>query len=262
MRWDSSFRRTFMGASALFALAILSPGLLVASEWLCRENDDYCAEINGEVAPDARFFLPIDPEDRMVVDFPSLSVSAVINLQTRKVVTVPRSSLNLEEKVEGVVRVSVIIPAYAPNSALLREKGDYLSSFQLGNAVVHVQKASKCRPPDPIPTMPPAGDDPSARKCLIRDTRPIQATAGCTKAAFLRNTCGQPVYAAVRSTQHLLSGTLPQTSTLMLAPGAEVSLGCVWMSGAMAPTDYDVVAASFPQKPSSSDGQAHGSTRH
>ena len=251
-----------MGGSALFALAILSPGLLGASEWVCRETDDYCAEINGESAPDVRFFFETgEGGQRMLVDFSSLGMSAVINLLSRKVVTVPRSSLKLEEANEGLFKVSVIIPAYAPNSALSTEKGE-IPRFQLGSAEVRVQKASKCRPaPSPIPAAPPAGDDPTARKCLIRDTRLIQATAGCTKAAFLRNTCDQPVIAAVRSVQHLFSGTLPQNSTLLLAPGAEHPLGCVWMSGATAPTNYEVVAASFPQKPSSSDGQGRGSAR-
>ncbi len=252
--------------AGLLALSVLAPVSVTAAEWICRESSDYCAEINGAVVQDARFFTN-EGKEKLVVELPSLSMTALINMKSRKVITVPQESLKLEES-EGAYRIAVPNPSEAPANTLSID-GE-VTRFKVKDAEVHVLKASSCRPPVESPgpggipvaaAPPPVTDDLQARKCLQRDARPLRNTAGCLKAAYLRNSCSQPVVAVIRSTQHLFSGTLPQAATLVLPPGAEYELGCFWMSGATAPTDYEVAAAMFQPQPSH-DSPNRGPARH
>jgi hypothetical protein len=257
MTWKTLFRRAFPAAAALVALAALAPVPLAAGELVCRASSDYCAEVNGAYVPAARFFVT-DTKGRFLVDIPSLSMSVLINRKTKKAVAVPRSSIK-HEAADGVVRLAVPIPSDAPGYALSID-GPVLR-FQVDTSEVRVLKASSCQPiVMPIWTAAPVTDDSSARRCLHQEARPLSATPSCMKGAYVKNSCDVPVVAVVRSTQHLFSGTLPETSTIVLPPGVEHSLGCVWSSGAMAPSVYELRAAGFLPRPPVSEARDRGAT--
>jgi hypothetical protein len=259
-------RHTLTIAVGLLALSLLAPVSVAAAEWICRESSDYCAEVDGAVVPDARFCVN-DNKEKLVVELPSLSMTALINMKAGKVMTAPQGSLKPDEG-EGTFRVAVPNPSDAPANTLSID-GE-VTRFKVKDSEVHVLKASSCRSPveSPVPgaisvvTPPPVTDDLQARKCLQRDARPTRNTAGCLKVAYLRNSCGQPIVVVIRSTQHLFSGNLPQSATLVLPQGAEYELGCFWMSGATAPTDYEVAAAMFQPKPPAPDAGGHAPAKH
>jgi hypothetical protein len=66
---------------------------------------------------------------------------------------------------------------------------------------------------------------------------------------YLINTCDARVAAQIGRTEHLFSGPLPQTFSVVVPPKAEHPLGCAWWSGAMAPTDHRLLAAGFLDPP-------------
>lgn len=222
--------------------ANVAPVIPVVGEALVlRACDTYCAEINGAYAPDVRFFST-DPKGRLLVDLPSLSTSALLTLKAQKLVTLPRSSFKLEAEKSKAVLVDPVSPE-APVSSL--SMGGPAWSFKINDSEVRILKASECHPVvAALPPNDPVTDDLKAKKCLHQDTRPIRTT-DCTKGAFLRNSCDTPVVAVVQITQHLFSGTLPQTSTVVIPPGVDYPLGCVWSSGAMGPANFDILAAAF-----------------
>ena len=219
----------------------------VAGEALVlRASDTYCAEINGAYAPDARFFTT-EHKSRVLVDLPSLSASALLTLKAQKLVTLPRSSFKLEADKSKAVLVDPV-SLEAPVSSL--SMGSAVWSFKINDSEVRILKASECAPViTSFPSTEPLTDDPNARKCLHRDTRPKQMV-GCTNSVFLRNSCDLPVVVVVQTTQHLFSGNLPETSTVVIPPRVDHLLGCVWSSGAMGPANYDILAAAFTKHPS------------
>lgn len=257
MEWKTPFRRAFPVAAGFVAVAALANAPLTPGETVCRASSDYCAELNGAYAPDARFFAT-DTNGRLLVDIPSLSMSVLINAKTRKAVTIPRSSLK-HQAADGVVRLPDSLPPHARAYALSIDGP--VMRFQIDTSEVRVLKAAGCRPiVNPSWTAAPVTDDSSARRCLHQEARPLAPTLGCTKGAYLRNSCDVPVVAVVQSTQHLMSGTLPETSTILLPPGVTHSLGCAWPSGAMAPVVYEVRAAAFLPRPTASEAADRGAT--
>jgi len=222
--------------------ANVAPVIPVAGEALVlRACDTYCAEINGAYAPDVRFFST-DPKGRLLVDLPSMSTSALLTLKAQKLVTLPRSSFKLEADKSKAALVDQVSPE-APVSSL--SMGGSAWSFKVNDSEVRILKASQCRPVvAELPLNEPVTDDLKAKKCLHQDSRPIRTT-DCTNGAFLRNSCDVPVVAVVQITQHLFSGTLPQTTSVVIPPGVDYPLGCVWSSGAMGPANFDILAAAF-----------------
>src|SRR5262249_3128161 len=176
----------------------------------------------------------------------SMSLTVLVERKTQKVTALPAESLEREAG-DSVLRVVEPIPPDAPTYPLSID-GPILR-FEVDDTEVRFLKASDCRPAVvPAWTSAPVTDDPAARRCLHREEKPITATAGCMKTASLKNSCDAAVVAVVRTTQHLLSGELPQTTTLVIPPGVEQPLGCVWNSGAKAPAVYDLLAAPVPPK--------------
>ena len=95
----------------------------------------------------------------------------------------------------------------------------------------------------------PASDAP-AKACLRLESRSaVPGTPGCTKSVDVRNSCDVHVVADIRRTQHLFSGTSREVFPVVIPAGGEVSLGCAWWSGAMAPAEHELVAARFFEAP-------------
>jgi hypothetical protein len=238
----------------------VSPAIPVAGqELVLRASNDYCAEIDGAHAPDARFFTT-EPKGRLLIDLPSLSRSALVTLNAQKLVTLPRSTFKLEAGESKARLVGQIAPETLVSSLVM---GESAWSFKINHAEVRILEASKCLPVVPRPPPgEPVTDDPEAKKCLHQDSRPIPETAGCTKGVFLRNSCDVPVVAVVQITMHLFSGTLPQTTSVVIPPGVDHPLGCAWSRGAMGPENYEVLTAAFAAKtPGPRPGQ-RGSAKH
>jgi hypothetical protein len=211
-----------------------------------RVSPDYCAEIDGTYAPDARVFVT-DAKGRFLIDLPSLSTGVLVNTKSKTAVRISRWSMKYDGG-DGACRLSDPVPSDAPTFEMSEDGPDL--RLRIDTSEVRLLKSSKCHSTvTPYWTGASVTDDSSARRCLHREERPLRDTPGCTKGAFLKNSCEVPVIAVVRTTQHLFSGTLPETSSVVVPPGAEHSLGCVWSTGAMAPSDFDLLAAAFLPKP-------------
>jgi hypothetical protein len=241
------FRDALPRSTGIVALAALA-SLATAPpppELALQANTNYCVEIDGSYAPDARCFTTKD-RGKFLVDIPSLSMTALIDVKTKKAVSIASSSIEREAG-DSRVRLSDPVPADAPAYEVSTE-GEALR-FQVDKSEVRVQKASNCWPV----VMPglkagPITDDPSARACVHMQEKPITPTAGCSKEASVKNTCDRPVLAVIHSIQRLTSGSLPEDSSVLIPPGGEYPLGCAWSSGAMAPTVHEVRAAQFLPK--------------
>jgi hypothetical protein len=106
-------------------------------------------------------------------------------------------------------------------------------------------------------------DGAPATACVKMTSRSaVAGTSCCARFLYLKNSCNVDVVTAVRRTQHLFSGTLRQVFPLVVPAGGEQSLGCAWWSGAMASTEYELLAARSlapPDRPG--HREHHGSTR-
>jgi hypothetical protein len=245
MRSKSLFQCTFPELAALLALAALGPVPVAAADLVFRARPDSCVEVDGAFAPDARL-LKTDGDGKFLVDIPSLSVSVLVNVKTRKAVTIPPSLIE-REAADSRIRLVGPVPSDSPTSELSVE-GQVLR-FAIDESEVRAHLESSCQAAVvPGWTAGPITDDSSARRCVHLEDKPIQETAGCLKVTTLKNSCDVPIMVVVLSTQHLLSGDLPETSSLVIPPGGNHTLGCAWASGATSPTAYELRAAAFLSK--------------
>ena len=97
-------------------------------------------------------------------------------------------------------------------------------------------------------TAHPQAAGPDARACVSLQTRPATGVPGCTRFVYVRNSCDAPVVALVQRTEHLMTGTLPQSFDTVVPPG-EQWIGCAWWSGAMAPAKHELLGASYLHAP-------------
>lgn len=248
---------TWRDLVALTLPVLFSPASALADDVLCTASHDHCAEVEGSIASDAKLYTT-DTKGRFLLQIPSRSMNVLVDLKGGKAVAVPVSSIRPEDA-DGVVRLTETPAPDAPASTVSAD-GD-VWRFTIDSAEIRILKGAACRPaavPPPIaappPTPAPGADDPEARKCLRFEAKPIKPTAGCTKTASLTNTCDAQVAATVLSTQHLFSGTLPQTTSIVVPPRTEHPVGCAWPSGATAPTEFTVLAAAFTNRPGGSPG--------
>jgi hypothetical protein len=258
MRTRSLLQRACLDAAAFLALAVLLPTSVVFAEWTFRPKSDSCVEVDGAYAQGAQL-LTAEGSSKVLVDIPSLSTTVLINMKTEKAVKVPPSLIK-RDAADGRIRVVGPVPSDA-SACELSIEGPVLR-FRVDGSEVRAHQDSSCQPAVvPGWTAGPITDDPAARKCLHLEEKPIAATAGCLKVESLRNSCDAPVMAVVLTTQHLLSGTLPETSSVLIPPGSQYSLGCAWSSGATSPTVFEVRAAAFLPKTKPAAGRT-GSTGH
>src|SRR5262245_28817315 len=244
MRTKSLLECACPGAAAFLTLAVLLPLPVAFADWTFRAKPDSCVEVNGTYAQDAQL-LTADGSSKVLVDIPSLSTVVLVNVNTLRVVKIPPSLIK-RDATDG--RVRLVGPVPSEPACELSIEGPVLH-FRINESEVRAHQDSSCQPAVvPSWTAGPITDDPSARKCLHLEGKPIAATAGCLKVESLRNSCDEGVVAVVLSTQHLFSGTLPDTSTILIPPSAEYSLGCAWSSGATSPTTFEVRAAAFPPR--------------
>ena len=258
MRSKSLFQRTCLGVAALLALAALAPVPTAAAEWVFRSKPDTCVEVDGAYAPDARL-LKTDSSSKLLVDIPSLSVSVLVSVKTKKAVKIPPSLIK-RESTDSRIRLVGPVSSDAPASELSVE-GQVLR-FGIDKSEVLVLMDSICQAVVAPGITGPITDDSSARKCVHMEDKPIRETAGCLKVTSLRNSCDVPVLVVVLSTQHLFSGELPETSSIVIPPSGNHALGCAWASGATAPTAYELRAAAFLSKRTTPAGRETGSTGH
>jgi len=158
-----------------------------ASEVVCRANYDFCVEVNGAYPPDARFFVA-ETRGKFLVDIPSQSKSVLIDLPTRRAVSVPRDNIK-PAGADGVVRVANPGLAGAPAYALQIE-GPVLR-FQADAAKVRVLKVTeRAAQVGPITIEALAADrpeyregmkayrpDPVAIEALKKSRKPIEIEA-------------------------------------------------------------------------------------
>jgi hypothetical protein len=241
-------------AAALLTLAAADPAPVAPPAIEFRPSTDYCAEVDGAYTPDARFFATA-AVGKFLIDLPSLSKTLLVDPKTRKAVQVPESSLK-RERDDGIVRLIEPVPQDA--SAYDLSIDGSVTRVRIDDSDVVVRNGSSCLPVlTQAITVGPITEDSSARRCVQQEARATGAASGCAKNAYLKNSCNAAVVVVVLITQHLHSGTLPDTPTVVLPPGAEHSLGCVWPSGAMAPSTYDLRAVAFLEKKSPSGSRQH-----
>ena len=107
----------------------------------------------------------------------------------------------------------------------------------------------------------PGSNAPAARACVSLESRPAAGIPGCAQSVYIRNSCGAPVLAVVQRTEHLMTGTLPQSFDVTVPPG-EQWLGCSWWSGAMAPANNENAGAAYPEPATPPHGRHNQRPNH
>jgi thiol-disulfide isomerase/thioredoxin len=144
MTLKRSIRRALFLLAALAFAATAAPLPLVAApdEVVCHANYDFCIEVDGSFPPDARFFVG-DARGKFLVDIPSQQKSLLIDLPSKKAVSVPRNNVK-PGKVAGELLVTdpgaQASPAYA-----LSIEGPILR-FNTDTSKVRILKVTE-RPP-------------------------------------------------------------------------------------------------------------------
>jgi thiol-disulfide isomerase/thioredoxin len=157
----TAFPCAIMVAATLAVMAALVPAPAAAADVVCRANYDFCVEVNGAYPPDARFFVA-ETRGKFLVDIPSQSKSVLIDLPTRRAVSVPRASIK-PDGADGVVRIADPGLAGTPAYALSIE-GPVLR-FQADAAKVRVLKVTEREPQvGPITLEALAADRPEYRE--------------------------------------------------------------------------------------------------
>jgi hypothetical protein len=147
--------------------------------------------------------------------------------------------------VDGTLRVPDRGPRGGPDYSLAIEG----TGLSIQTATSRVRVLAIGSPGAVRPGTSPPADGTAAKDCLRLEARPVTGVTGCMKFVFLRNSCDAPVVAGVQRTEHLFSGRNTQAARHVVpALGAE-SVGCWWWSGAMAPTEVDVISAAFVGAP-------------
>lgn len=239
-------RQAFPAVALVAALAALAAGPAGAAEVACRESRDYVVEVDGKYPPDARFYES-DTNGTFLVDIPSLSKSLLIDLPAGRAVPVPRANLR-RETIDGTLRVREPGGSDAPTSRLTTE-GEVVS-FQIDSVRVRLLRSpERPRRAGSTGAQEPAAAGAPADSCLGITSRPALGIPSCSKWVYIRNSCTARVVATVQRTEHLLTGNLPQAFSVVVPAASEQSLGCSWWSGAMAPTEYELLGARFVDPP-------------
>jgi hypothetical protein len=253
-------RATLGVAAIIVAGAVLGDFQARAVEIACRENGDFIVEVDGEYPRDAQFYSS-DTNGMFLVDIPSRSETFLLDLQVGQAFPVPRAGLR-RETIDGTLRVRV--PGRSDGSGSRLAVDSAVMAFQADTSKVRVVKAFG-RPPDAGSrrTRGPAPEGAPARSCLRIESRPVVGIPGCGRYVHLVNTCDDYVAAQVGRVEHLFSGPLPQTFSVIVPPRAEHTLGCAWWSGGMAPTEHELLAAAFLEVPAAPAPEGrHDSARH
>jgi thiol-disulfide isomerase/thioredoxin len=138
-------RRALLLLAALLmaAPAALVPLTAAPDEVVCRPNYDFCIEVDGAYPADARFYVG-DARGKFLVDIPSQQKSLLIDLPSKKAVTVARNNVKPDSTTAGALRVvdpgAAASPAYA-----LSIEGPILR-FNTDTSKVRILKVTE-RPP-------------------------------------------------------------------------------------------------------------------
>jgi hypothetical protein len=235
-------RSRFQVAAALVAMSVIVTVVARPGRVVCHASEDYDVAVDGVIQPGARVFLP-DTRFAYLIDIPSLSYGFLLDVTTKKAFAISRWDLKPGDT-SDVLRAAV--PETSSASYPLSVEGNYLH-FQTETSEVRLMKGlqhpSSTKPGgDPKPITPSA----EARACLRLESLPAPVgTPGCAKFVYLKNLCNVQVVVDMSRTDHLLSGTLPQTFRVIVAKAGEQSVGCEWWSGATAPTEHTILSAAF-----------------
>ena len=250
-------RCRYQVAAALVALSAIVSVPARPGEVICHASQDYDVMVDGVIQPGARVFVP-EARFTYLIDVPSLSNDYLVDVTAQKAFAISRWDLK-PGNTSDVLRAAVPETSGA-SSYTVSVEGDVLR-FRNGTSEVRLVKAAERS------SFPGSGGDPKpitpsaeARACLQIKSLPAPVgTPGCAKFVYLGNTCNVPVVADMSKTEHLLSGTLPHTYRLIVAPAAAQSLGCEWWSGATAPSENAILSAGFLPEPGK---HGHGSKDH
>jgi hypothetical protein len=276
----------------VFALAGLMALPAAAATWRFRAEEHSQIEANGQEQADARL-LVTDAPGRYLVDLPSESKCVLIDVSSGSAILLMRNEV---KRVKGNgpggailvdQRSALDTPSYA-----LHTEGQALE-FQTDISFVHVELprpsseaevdgAEKMEVPpaaaspelpavvgvsmvteSPGSWTPSATGSDAARACVRLDASPSSLTPACTKSVYVRNSCDTAVVALIRETQHLMSGSLSETISVLVPPNGTNWVGCSWWSGAMAPAMHDLIGAGFLEPPPHHErGGHHGGKTH
>jgi hypothetical protein len=225
---------------ALVAIAAIVPVRANPADLVCHASSEYDVQVDGVYQPNARVFM-LETPGKFLIDIPSLANALLVDLPKKKAVAISRWNIKPGET-SDVLRVAVPETSKTSSYDVVVE-GPNLR-LRSENSEVLVTKVGK-RPP---PGGAEAAYTPSAeaRACLRWESLPAPVgTPGCAKFVYLRNSCDAPVVAQVSRTEHLTSGTLPQTFQVVVPAQSGQSIGCEWWSGAMAPSEQTLLGAGF-----------------
>lgn len=131
-----------LAAFALAAAAAPVPLEAASNEVVCRANYDFCIEVDGTFPPDARFYVG-DARGKFLVDIPSKEKSLLIDLPSKKAVTVARNNVK-PDTTAGVVRV--VDPGVSGSPAYALSIEGPILRFNTDTSKVRILKVTE-RPP-------------------------------------------------------------------------------------------------------------------
>jgi len=178
----TAFPCAILAAAMLTVMAAVAPAPAAAAEVVCRANYDFCVEVNGVYPPDARF-LVAETRGKFLVDIPSQAKSVLIDMPTRRAVSVPREGLKVDGAT-GLVRVTDTGGAGAPAYALSIEGP--VMRFDADTSKVRILKVTERAPlVGPVTIEALAADRPEYRegmKAYTPDPVAIEALKKSKKA--------------------------------------------------------------------------------
>lgn len=243
---------------ALVAIAAIVPVRATPAELVCHASSEFDVQVDGIYQPDARVFV-LETPGELLIDIPSLANELLVELGTKKVVAISRWNIKPGATNDDI---RVVVPETSKTSSYEMTIDGQNLHLRSENSEVVITKVGK-RPPPAAPAGAGTPFNPSveARACLRWESLPAPVgTPGCGKFVYLRNSCDVPVVANVSRTEHLMTGTLPQTFQVVVPAQGEQSIGCDWWSGAMAPSEHALLDAGF--LPEAGRRHAHGGKDH
>jgi hypothetical protein len=261
-------------AAALSALALPVAAAGGGSELVFRPLEscapDPCViEVNGESRADARLFATKE-WGLYIVELPSESKEVLLDARSGKAILLMPSEVQRRTNKKDEETLHLDPRTSLGEGSYTLDKDGGKVAFKTDISEVHVtlppREAKKAdaaatpapavtgtatsAPAPPAPeTAPAAPPSDEARACVRLETRPTPGIPGCSKSVYLKNTCDTPVAVTLHRTEHLMTGTVPETFGAAAPPATEEWIGCAWWSGATAPAQHDIVSAAFLERP-------------
>jgi hypothetical protein len=265
----------------ILVCAALLSSPAAAANWKFRADEQARIEVNGDAQTDARI-LATDAPGIYLVELPFESKVVLVDVRSRSAILLMRHEVK-RVKSEGrgdVILIDQRSGLGTPSYSLSLGSDGLAFDFKTDISSVHVDLPRPKSEPEgggaaktrtevapskpgpetaaaagaaiaaepPGPGTPPVADSAAARACVRLETI-ASPTPSCTRSVYVRNSCDRSVVALVSQTQHLMSGPLSDTLSVLVPPRGQSWVACAWWSGAMTPAVHNLIGAGFVEPP-------------